>query len=397
MDLSLLPDEIVAALLSSLEVRDVGHVGQSNVRLRHVAQDESLWNTMYTRRWRRPALLQAPKVGWHADYARRHKLDAAAMRDLEALTQPSQRETAWKSLLSSGLEIEDCVRHAACSESPVRAEAKKVLVGLNQSETLRKWKQLLAAARPNQQRSGSLAGPKVEDGALLLVQYYLSSEQLMSGGETSINYVRDELDALGRRLAERLHMPVEPVAAVRALSTLLFHEERYCGNEQNYYDYHNSMLDHVLLSRTGIPISLSVLFAAVCARVGVQLDMIGLPGHFLLATTPQPPNGERVFIDVFHSGRLLTIDHCEMIVRAYGIEWSEQMATPVPMTEVWGRMVRNLMNCHKQTADIDRLRLAEQLLLAGKPQAGQVPYPAGTGGEAGLMHLLQSLLQLPQE
>ena len=34
----------------------------------------------------------------------------------------------------------------------------------------------------------------------------------------------------------------------------------------------------------GIPISLSVLFATICRRVGVQLDMIGLPGHFLLAT-----------------------------------------------------------------------------------------------------------------
>ena len=157
------------------------------------------------------------------------------------------------------------------------------------------------------------------------------------------------------------------------------------------------MLDHVLTSRTGIPISLSVLFAAVCARVGVHLDMIGLPGHFLLATTPQPPHGERVFIDAFHGGRLLSLEHCETIVKGYGIEWSEEMATPVPLTEVWGRMVRNLMNCHKQTADIDKLRLAEQLLLAESPRAGHIPYPAGTGGEAGLMRLLQSLMQLPQE
>ena len=82
------------------------------------------------------------------------------------------------------------------------------------------------------------------------------------------------------------------------LSGLLFKEDGFCGNQHNYYDYRNSLLDHVLHSRTGIPISLSVLFAAICRRVGVHLDMIGLPGHFLLATRTEP----RIFVDAFHGG-----------------------------------------------------------------------------------------------
>ena len=95
------------------------------------------------------------------------------------------------------------------------------------------------------------------------------------------------------------------------------------------------MLDRVLESRTGIPISLSVLFAAVCRRVGVQLDMIGLPGHFLLATRPTPTT-PRTFVDVFNGGRLLGLRECEEIVASYGIGWSDSMVTPVPMSEVAG-------------------------------------------------------------
>ena len=93
------------------------------------------------------------------------------------------------------------------------------------------------------------------------------------------------------------------------------------------------MLDRVLESRTGIPISLSVLFAAVCRRVGVRLDMIGLPGHFLLATRPTATT-PRTFVDVFNGGRLLGLRECEEIVTSYGIGWSDSMVTPVPMSEV---------------------------------------------------------------
>ena len=76
---------------------------------------------------------------------------------------------------------------------------------------------------------------------------------------------------------------------VTELAKLLFQEEGFSGNQLNYYDPNNSLLDHVLTARTGIPISLSVVFAAVSERVGVPLDMIGLPGHFLLGTRPCAP------------------------------------------------------------------------------------------------------------
>ena len=54
---------------------------------------------------------------------------------------------------------------------------------------------------------------------------------------------------------------------------------------------------------------------------------------------------------------MLGLEQCEQIVRSYGIRWSEEMATPVQVGEVWDRMVRNLLNCHKQTGDMAQVRL----------------------------------------
>eukprot|EP00962_Isochrysis_galbana_P035681 scaffold12239_cov111-Isochrysis_galbana.AAC.5 len=61
--------------------------------------------------------------------------------------------------------------------------------------------------------------------------------------------------------------------------------------------------------------------------------MIGLPGHFLLATRPAIPGTARTFVDVFHGGKLLGLSDCEQIVKAYGLRWDYAMVAPVPMSE----------------------------------------------------------------
>lgn len=323
------------------------------------------------------------------------------------------RASAWRDLLALGQEVYDAVASLArdsTRDRAIRDEGEKALVALNQSVVLGEWQRAMARATAAGSRSGGgVASPApvaeevaVEEGALLLVAFYRTGEQLLFP-ERAVD-VRAELDALADRLSAQLKSPITPIAAVQALSSMLFERDGFAGNVDDYYDPGNSLLDKVLATRKGIPISLSVLFAAVCARVGVSLDMIGLPGHFLLATRPQAAGEERVFVDAFHGGRLLTLEHCEHIVRSYGVPWSADHARPVPIDEVWSRQVRNLLNCHKQTGDFDRMLLAERLLQSGdqgtpyeRTANAAIPYPsdekAGVGGGDGaLIHILQSLL-----
>eukprot|EP00966_Prymnesium_polylepis_P073834 1713642-Prymnesium_polylepis.1 len=195
----------------------------------------------------------------------------------------------------------------AASGGGLSAEAWKTLRALNQTTVRREWELLKQAAAspasaPSRASGGVACGtrpPLVEDGALLLVRFYLSGEGLRAPLQSAAD-VEAELSAMGERLAARLPDGYDAVLAVRTLGQMLFDEEGYHGNQQNYYDYRNSLLDHVLQSHMGIPISLSVVFAAICHRVGVALDMIGLPGHFLLATRPTSAHEPRVFVDTFH-------------------------------------------------------------------------------------------------
>ena len=71
-------------------------------------------------------------------------------------------------------------------------------------------------------------------------------------------------------------------ARVMALNDYLFNELRFVGNEVQYEDPRNSFLNEVLDRRTGIPITLALLYMEVARRAGLHVEGVNFPGHFLL-------------------------------------------------------------------------------------------------------------------
>ena len=117
----------------------------------------------------------------------------------------------------------------------------------------------------------------------------------------------------------------------------LFDSLGFAGNRRAYYDWRNSCLDRVIASRTGIPISLSVLMIEVGRRVGVHLHGIGMPAHFLVGVD----GGDEVF-DPFNGGRRL--DHgsvralFEELTR-HQVPWQDRFLDPMPNRAILIRMV----------------------------------------------------------
>jgi regulator of sirC expression with transglutaminase-like and TPR domain len=81
----------------------------------------------------------------------------------------------------------------------------------------------------------------------------------------------------------------------------LFGELQFGGNDEDYYNPHNSCLNYVLEKRRGIPITLSILYMELGRRLGVKVEGIPAPGHFLVKVEE---DGDDYYIDVFNGGRL---------------------------------------------------------------------------------------------
>lgn len=91
-----------------------------------------------------------------------------------------------------------------------------------------------------------------------------------------------QLEAIAESIRTRL--PADAFAEQRlvALNRTLFDEMGFRGNTENYYDPRNSYLHEVLARRTGIPITLSVLYIEIGRRIGLPLYGVSFPGHFLV-------------------------------------------------------------------------------------------------------------------
>ena len=128
--------------------------------------------------------------------------------------------------------------------------------------------------------------------------------------------------------------------------------DKFCGNTEDYYDVDNSLLHEVLTRKTGIPISLAVVYCAVVRRVcGVHLDIIGLPGHIVIGLPFEEgaQESDRMFIDAFDGGKFISRSDLKSIVARYGIPWRDDMTVPLPNKDILRRMVGNLLNsdlCH---------------------------------------------------
>ncbi|WP_337177807.1 transglutaminase-like domain-containing protein [Paludisphaera sp.] len=149
------------------------------------------------------------------------------------------------------------------------------------------------------------------------------------------------IDDLAARVRPRCRRGSHPLHTLGQLNWVLFIEDGYAGNSEDYFDPRNSFLNEVMDRGTGIPITLSILYQAVAERLGVDLLPVNSPAHFLLRLDEDPPT----FVDAFHQGELLDLDACrrrigELTGRAGPVPASK-LAPCDPRTVV-ARMLRNL-------------------------------------------------------
>ncbi len=161
--------------------------------------------------------------------------------------------------------------------------------------------------------------------------------------EVKIADVTRELNGYAKIIKSRIH-GTQQQAWIAHLHQYLFEEMSYVGNSEDYYSPSNSYLPEVVSSRKGLPISLALVYKAVAEKLGLKVEGVGLPGHFIAAlTTEQGP----MYIDCFASGRMLTRDECKNRVESIftdTVEWNEQMLQPVTHRMWLSRMIQNLLH-----------------------------------------------------
>jgi regulator of sirC expression with transglutaminase-like and TPR domain len=172
------------------------------------------------------------------------------------------------------------------------------------------------------------------------------------------------LDEFAARVMRGLPAGALAERRVGRLTSVLFHELGFSGNEADYYDPRNSFLNEVIERRTGIPISLSVLYLEVGRRCGLRADGVLFPGHFLCKVTLD--EGELI-VDPFHRGQILGLPELKRrLAAAMGEEarLDRRLLRPARPREILSRMLQNLRSIYLNKRDLPRaLSCVDRLLL----------------------------------
>lgn len=178
------------------------------------------------------------------------------------------------------------------------------------------------------------------------------------------------LGSMGSRFRARLEQRDPSLRGrVEALNDILFEEDGFRGDTETYYDPRNSLLDQVLERRRGLPITLSIIFIAVGREGGLDVEGVGLPGHFIVRVHDPQREGE-VLVDPFHRGQILSVDDCRRRVASvtgHPVEWQSAWLEAAAPHEVLVRLLNNLKRVYLRATNFREALWVHDLLVALQP------------------------------
>jgi regulator of sirC expression with transglutaminase-like and TPR domain len=170
------------------------------------------------------------------------------------------------------------------------------------------------------------------------------------------------LDALAREARSFLHGAGSDAERIARLNQFLFVEKRFVGNQKRYYDRRNSFLNEVLDRRTGIPITLALVYMEVARRLDLSVQGIGFPGHFLAKYVGE----KEIIIDAFF-GQVITERECrERLESILGpkAKFDRSYLRSARPKEILVRVLANLKQVHINAEEFEAaLSCSDRILL----------------------------------
>ena len=197
-----------------------------------------------------------------------------------------------------------------------------------------------------------------------LVEKCLKIAQTFGYANLSITEYVDKLNSIGTTLRNSISDVKNPTYLISMLNEYMFNTMGFSGNRDDYYNPDNNFLNVVIDKKTGIPITLSIIYIELAKYIGFDLRPVGFPSHFLVKYT------EEMIIDPFGGGRLLTIDDLrEILSRNYGrvVEFVPQFLDEIEPEKILIRISRNLKKSYTESFNYEMAMHCINFILSIEP------------------------------
>jgi regulator of sirC expression with transglutaminase-like and TPR domain len=199
-----------------------------------------------------------------------------------------------------------------------------------------------------------------------LVEKCLKFAQILEHPDLDIEQYIQKISQMGRTLKELTSDVKNPTYLVSILNEFLFDNLGFIGEMDDYYNPKNNFLNEVIDKKSGLPITLSILYVEIAKFIGLDLKIIGFPSHVLVKYN------EEMILDPFNDGRLLDIDDLQEILdRNFdgSLEFEPEFLDEIKPEQVLVRLARNLKNSYFQSYANEKALKCVNMTLSIEPES----------------------------
>jgi regulator of sirC expression with transglutaminase-like and TPR domain len=202
-----------------------------------------------------------------------------------------------------------------------------------------------------------------------LAEYALHLSRILAYPDLDVSAKLNELDSMCEELKRSIKkfLPLRPTQLIEKINNYLFKDKGFKANIQDYYNPMNSYLNIVLQHKSGIPITLSIIYMRIAHALNFKLFPVNFPAHFLVKHILEDDNSE-IIIDPFNGGRIMD-DYAlkELLDQSYprqNIPLTRAFVEKATPTQVLIRMLNNIKGSYYDAQDIDKAEIANEMIIA---------------------------------
>jgi len=199
-----------------------------------------------------------------------------------------------------------------------------------------------------------------------LVEKCLKFAQILEYPDLDVEKYIKKINRIGMSLKESVSDVKNPTYLISMLNEHLFENLGFSGDTDDYYNPKNNFLNEVIDKKSGLPITISILYVEIAKFIGLDLKIVGFPSHILVKYN------EEMILDPFDDGSLLDVDDLQEILDNNfdgQLEFQPEFLDEIESEQILIRMTRNLKNSYVQSFVYDKALRCTNMVLAIDPES----------------------------
>lgn len=208
------------------------------------------------------------------------------------------------------------------------------------------------------------------DGIENLPRYALHLARILAYPDLDVPRTLGKIESMGQSVAALLKSattPRRPTTIIEKLNEFMFTVEKFRPNTDDYYNPLNSYLNVVIERKTGIPITLCILYVSVARVVGFKVSPVSFPSHFLVKHNLEDNSGE-IIVDPFNGGRIMDDYSLKALLDQsfprQNIPLTHALLEKATPAQVIIRMLNNLKGSFYESQDMQKYSIANEMVLS---------------------------------